>query len=152
MFHFFDGLGIKYHCSRFWIRRRRYLDLINSIFIRIQAVHHLDLSITLMIFCILISGCNLFLYCYYGKHATDSYAAFSDCLFECNWMMLPVDLQKCFLPMIRSAQKPLSFHGYNMVNLNLNLFGQVTNQKMYYYFAEKTFLILKFDTFFFCEF
>lgn len=91
----------------------------------------------------MISGCNLFLYCYYGKHATDSYAAFSDCLFECDWMMLPIDLQKCFVPMIRSAQKPLSYHGYNMVDLNLKLFGQVQyNLLLFSIFLKETFLNL----------
>lgn len=37
------------------------------------------------------------------------YAAIADCLFESNWMALPIDLQKLFILMIGHSQKPIFF-------------------------------------------
>lgn len=87
-------------------------------------IHDFNISILIMIFGVLISASNLFLYCFYGKHTTDSYIAFADCLFESNWLNLPNDLQKYFVPMIAHAQKPLFYHGY-IVDLNLKTLSKV---------------------------
>lgn len=73
----------------------------------------------------LVSGLNLFCYCYYGKYVTDNYASFAGCIYHSNWMNLPVDLQKLFRLMIANAQIPLNYHGYGVINLNLDTFAQV---------------------------
>lgn len=49
--------------------------------------------------------CNLFLYCYFGKMATECYAMMSSCLFESNWMELPVNLKKFFILMIQNSHR-----------------------------------------------
>lgn len=56
-----------------------------------------------------INGSIMFFYCYYGDCATGYYAAIADCLFESNWMALPIDLQKLFILMIGHSQKPIFF-------------------------------------------
>lgn len=78
-----------------------------------------------MLFASAFGVLKLYIYCYYGKCATDNYAAFAHCLYEMNWMILPIDLQKSLILLIAHAQKPISYHGYNIVDLNLNTFTRV---------------------------
>lgn len=67
----------------------------------------------------------LFVYCYYGKIATDSFIAMSDCLYESNWHNLPIHLQKYFIIMITNAQRKLYYHGFGILFLNLETFSAV---------------------------
>lgn len=69
---------------------------------------------------------NLYIYCYCGISSTDSYASYADRLYESNWMALPIDLQRPFALMIVHGQKKLSYHGCNIVDLNLELFTKVS--------------------------
>lgn len=78
-----------------------------------------------MLFVTTVGALNLFLYCYYGKCATEYYVAYADCLYESQWTVLPAGLQKSFSHMIIYAQMPLYYHGYGLVNLNLELFCKV---------------------------
>lgn len=75
----------------------------------------------MLIYCVL----TLFLYCYVGKLATESYQGISDALFEANWADLPVEFQKYFLIMIGNSQKPLYYHGFGVIILNLDTFTTV---------------------------
>lgn len=68
---------------------------------------------------------HLYAYCYVGKNSTDAFAAFADCLYESNWMTLPLELRRAYPLMIAHAQRPLCYHGFNVVILNLELFTQV---------------------------
>lgn len=111
------------------------IQLIGSVIALACAIFQTDLvirdvnfSLAELMFSIAISGSNLFLYCYYGKLSTDYYGGFAGCLYESNWMLLPVDLQKSFISMIVYARKPLSYHGYNFIDLNLDTFTMVSNQ------------------------
>lgn len=79
-----------------------------------------------MTFITTIHGLELYLYCYYGKRTTDDYAAFGHRLYETNWMIFPNNLQKILVLMIAHAQKPVHFHGYHFVYLNLDLFVKVS--------------------------
>lgn len=67
----------------------------------------------------------MFVYCYFGKIATESYAKMSDCLFESNWPEKPVKLQKYFILMIGNAQRPLEYHGFGLAVLKLETFANV---------------------------
>lgn len=89
-------------------------------------IHDLDISFVVMVFATSISGSNLFTYCYYGKYATESFAAFANCSYKSNWIVLPNDLQKYFVIMIAYSQIPAIYHGYNIVNLSLETFTTVT--------------------------
>lgn len=79
-----------------------------------------------MVFAGAIGIAKSFIYCYFGKCATDYYTSYAECLFESNWMVLPNDLQKYFILMISHAQKPLYYHGYGFVHLDLQLFSKVS--------------------------
>lgn len=68
---------------------------------------------------------NLFLYCYFGKMASESYENMSESLYESNWLCLPVDLQKHFIVMIANVQRPIFYHGFKIVNMDLETFTRV---------------------------
>lgn len=73
---------------------------------------------------------DLYLYCYFGKLATDSHTKMAECLYETNWPDLPVPLQKYFILMISNIQKPLYYHGFGIAVLDLEAFTQV--RKLFY--------------------
>lgn len=70
---------------------------------------------------------NLFVYCFFGKVATESYERMADSLYEANWQNLDVDLQKYFILMIGNAHRPLFYHGFNFAILDLETFSKVNN-------------------------
>lgn len=57
--------------------------------------------------------------------ATDNFEKMADCLYESNWPDLPIHLQKYFILMIENTQRPIFYHGFNMIKLNLETFGKV---------------------------
>lgn len=76
--------------------------------------------------CVLIFTLNLFLYCYNGKLASESYKQIADALYDCNWLGLPLNYQKYFILKIANAQIPLNYHGYGIFELNLESFIDVS--------------------------
>lgn len=91
-----------------------------------QQIQHLEMSITLVLMAIFISISNLFIYCYFGKIATNSFMKISLCLYESDWQNQPLNIQKHFIVMIANAQRPLFYHGYHMSVLNLETFTKVS--------------------------
>lgn len=86
-----------------------------------------DFDVTSAMTTVSVGMTNLFIYCYFGKLATDTYKKMSDCVFEMNWPELPNDLQKYIILMVRNMQKPLYYHGFGIVNLDLETFTKVRN-------------------------
>lgn len=68
---------------------------------------------------------NMFMCCYLGKLASDSYKQIADSIYQSNWYELIVDLQKFFIMMIANAHIPRQYHGYGLVTLNLEAFCKV---------------------------
>lgn len=85
-----------------------------------------DGIIILLIMSVLVAMSILFLYCYGGKFATDQFQKICDCVYELNWPELPHRLQKYVVLMISSMQRPLYYHGFNIVCLDLNTFTRVS--------------------------
>lgn len=71
----------------------------------------------------------MFLNCYFGEMATESFSKVADCMYESNWQLLQPELQKYIILFIGNAQRPLYYHGFNMAYVNLNTFMKVW---MYY--------------------
>lgn len=67
----------------------------------------------------------LFLYCYFGKLATESFKKMAECLCECNWYDLSPEHQKYYIIMIQSAQQPLQYRGFGIAALDLETFTTV---------------------------
>lgn len=87
---------------------------------------------------LLVSGANLFLYCYYGNRSTIDYAQMAHSLYESNWYQHSVGLQRFFKMMIANAQRPLFYHGFRIVQLNLETYLKVTNHYNRIIFANVT--------------
>lgn len=50
----------------------------------------------------------------------------SDCLFETDWFDVRVDLQKYYIMIIENTQRPIFYHGFHLVTLDLGTFTRVS--------------------------
>lgn len=99
-----------------------------SVDFSLQQVEHVNLNIVIVISGIVVSASNLFLYCYFGKMATESFEHIADALYECNWQKLPIELQKYFIIMMSNSQRSIYYSGYGIAVLNLETFTKVSNE------------------------
>lgn len=97
------------------------------IFLSMQQFKHPDSNIGLIFVAGSVGTTNLFLYCFFGKLATDSFDNMAYCMYASKWQALPINLQKYFILMIGNMQRPLYYHGFNVAYLNLETFCRVTN-------------------------
>lgn len=90
-----------------------------------------DMGFDVSILVVALSACAIvpFSYCYFGKMTTDAYASMPDRLFESNWQQLSINLQKYVILMIGNMHKPLFYHGYGILILNLETFRDVRAMK-----------------------
>lgn len=88
---------------------------------------------------VVVSTSLLFLYCFFGKLATDSYLRIGDLVYESNWQDIPVELQKYLILMIFNMQKSLKYHGFGIAVLDLITFTSVRQTICH---SEKLVLIL----------
>lgn len=82
-----------------------------------QAIKNPDLNFYMILMSLLVSGANMYFYCYYGNRSTSDYERIANCLFESNWNEQPVELQKFFKMMIANAQRPMFYHGWQFKQL-----------------------------------
>ena len=85
----------------------------------------LDYGMVFLVQAVMLSGSIMFLYCYFGEMATQSFESISDVLYESNWQNLSLQLQKYYILMIGNAQRPLHYHGFHVSILSLNTFAKV---------------------------
>lgn len=76
---------------------------------------------------------NIYACCYFGEMSTQSHVEMSDGLNTFDWHELPVNLQKYFLLMIMNAQRPIYYHGFNLIVLNLETFLDVNIHATFMY-------------------
>lgn len=79
----------------------------------------------------------LYLFCYFGKLATESFSKMTDSLYEGNWQELSVDVQKYFILMIGNAQTLIFYSGFDIVVLNLGNFTSVNFELFYSYVKQR---------------
>lgn len=60
----------------------------------------------------------IIVYCYFGSLATE-------CFLKSNWPDFPVALQKRFIFMIANIQKSIDYHGFEIVELNLETLDKI---------------------------
>lgn len=91
-----------------------------------QQLGHIDLTMVIIILSVSINLSNLLIYCYFGKWASESYEKMCDCVFfNLNWHKFPIESQKYILVMITNMQKPINYHGFGIVKLDLETFALV---------------------------
>lgn len=105
----------------------------------LQKVQDIDFDISLLFIALSTGGLSVFLFCFYGKMATQSYEQIYDALCEYNWHELPIGLQKYILFMMLNIQKPLRYRGF-IFALDLETFSKVSTFSLYLWM--KSFLIL----------
>lgn len=88
-------------------------------------MQHSDFKLLQPLISLAVGTGSLYLFCNFGKLATQSFQQMSDCVYNSNWQQFDIDLKKWMIFMIKNAQKPLHFHGYGMLILNLETFTQV---------------------------
>lgn len=86
---------------------------------------HIDFSLIVLLVSFFVGASNLFIDCFFGKLATESFLEMADCLFESDWQSLSIEFQKYFILMISNAQIPLYYHGFGLAVLNLETFSNV---------------------------
>lgn len=69
---------------------------------------------------------NLFLHCYSGKMATESYESMVDVLYNSKWHEMPMHLQKYYILMIGYAQREMYYDGLGVAILNMETFASVS--------------------------
>ncbi|XP_031621072.1 putative odorant receptor 83c [Contarinia nasturtii] len=99
---------------------------------------HIDFRILFLLLAFSISLLTLFLYCFFGKLANESYDKMCGCLYRSNWYELPVELQKCFILMIGNAKRPMFYRGFSVARLDLETFSKIIKSIVTYYMAFKT--------------
>lgn len=103
---------------------------LNNYYNFFKEIQHIDFNISIVLITIGIIATKLFLFCFFGKMATESFIEMADCLFESNWQSLPIHLQKYFILMINNVQKPLFYSGYGIIILNLETFTKVRHRNL----------------------
>lgn len=68
---------------------------------------------------------TVFLYCYVGTFTTAQFLNYGDASYKSLWYRYPLDLQKAVQLIIADAQRPLIFHGFGIIDLNLMVFTKV---------------------------
>lgn len=109
---------------RFYLFHCRYY-LSQYAFYMFQQTRNPDAEIIMVFINASVGVLNLFIYCYFGKSATESYAKMTDYLVESNWYEHPNKLQKYFILMIANTQTPVFYHGFNIAVLDLGTFAKV---------------------------
>lgn len=82
-------------------------------------------DVSILVIALFACAFNPFLYCYFGKMTTECYINMADRLYESNWQQLPIDMQKYFILLLANMHKPLYYHGFGILILNLETFQSV---------------------------
>ena len=94
----------------------------------------------------MVSGANLYFYCYYGNRASNDYSQMAHILFESNWNEQSVEVQKFIKMMIANAQRPLFYHGLRIVHLDLQTYLKMRTFSIYVQIFEGKLQRKKFQT------
>lgn len=86
---------------------------------------------------------NLYLFCFFGVKATESYEKMAICVYEFNWPDLSIDLQKNLILVIKNMQKPIFYDGFGIARLNLETFSNVSFNLINYIDNNNIFLFKK---------
>lgn len=92
----------------------------------LQQTKGIDFTFFMLLTAVLVSGSNLFLFCFFGHLATSSFEDMETCLYESNWEVLSTDLKKCFIIILANAQRSLHYSGFGIAYLNLSTFASVS--------------------------
>lgn len=90
-----------------------------------QQSSKIDFGYAILFTGVMVSFSNLFVYCFFGVWATDSFKTMPEDLYGLNWYELPVKMQKYLIIMITNMQRPLYYHAFGVTALDLETFSKV---------------------------
>lgn len=93
-----------------------------EIFHVLQQLKHIDSNLAIALMGMYAGISNLFISCFFGKLATESYSKMTDYLLDTNWYEYPSNLQKYLVVMVANTQRPIVYHGFKIVILDLGSF------------------------------
>lgn len=103
----------------------RTLNWIDKTIYILQKLKDPDIVMVLLVMTTFVALSVLFLYCYFGKLAADSYELMCECVYDSFWQKLSPNLQKYIVVMIANMQQSLYYHGFGIVTLDLRTFIRV---------------------------
>lgn len=74
-----------------------------------------------------ISILSVYVYCYFGKISTDCFQQLVNCIYEANWLEQRPSLRKTLILIMTNAQRPLYYHGFGFIIMNMGTFTQVNS-------------------------
>lgn len=91
----------------------------------LQEFQHIDVNLVSVVIAFAIGMINALVYCYFGEMAIGSHEKMHDSVFDLKWYQLPIAIQKYLILMAGNMQRPLHYHGFGILDLNLKTFNQV---------------------------
>lgn len=67
----------------------------------------------------------IFLLCEFGGMVTDRFERFYDDLCQCEWNLLPMDMQRIYLMFVLNAQQPAMIRGFASIVCTRVFFSKV---------------------------
>lgn len=101
-------------------------DYLLKIYTLFQQHAHINFGICMLVFASSIGISILLCFCYFGKLVTEDYQQMANCVYESNWINLPIEQQKHLVLIIQNAQQPILYLGLGIAVLELETFCKVT--------------------------
>lgn len=76
----------------------------------------------------------IFIICELGERLTDHFNEISIGIFQCDWYIFPIDVQKMFLIVLLNAQTPITIRGFGNLNCTRDKFKDVSSLNEKYLF------------------
>lgn len=67
----------------------------------------------------------IFMFCEFGENLTSKCNQFDEKVGQCQWYLLPIEIQKIFLTVMANSQQPMIIRGYGNVFCVRNFFKKV---------------------------
>lgn len=95
-------------------------------------MQHPDMNLYMITVSTTGSGSVLFLNCYFGEKAANSYLDMAQHFYMMSaWYKLPIDLQRYYVLMMANAQRPTYYDGLGIAYLNIPTFGRVRQPSLH---------------------
>lgn len=108
----------------------------------LQELEHIQINIIYLFVLATIGISNLFIYCFFGELASESFGRMADSLyFDSNWQKFSTKLQRSVIIITTNTQRPLYYHGFGMAVLKLETATNVRDFMIFFKDSSKLFTI-----------
>lgn len=71
----------------------------------------------------------MYFFCYIAEDVCNKFEEIGNSIYQLNWFHYPPSVQKSLLIIIRQTQRPIRFHGYNVIFCDMPTFAKVIENK-----------------------